>query len=718
MRVLVSFALLSSLAALVAVQGCANDAEPSQFVPDGGPNDNTSGGPTGTFDPTRGDAGTGDGSTSDATALEAGKPVCGNGVLEGTEKCDDGNTKDSDGCTALCAVEADYACNVPGKPCALIGTCGDGRLKAGEDCDDGNPDSLDGCSSTCKVEVGWACPILNAACFAAACGDGHRAGDEECDDGDMNDSNGCTNACKLQDGFKCPTPGSPCVPTVCGDGVKEGTEQCDDNNLVPYDGCSPTCVKEPSCPKSGGVCTGSCGDGIVFPGEACDDGNTKNGDGCSSTCQIEAPFTCAITAQALPAIIDQPIIYRDFSRGNKPNPAPVGCDVASGCPNAHPDMNTKGGTETGIVGKLFDDADVAHIGKLDAVDGKPTFYCGATGVCSTVTSKTSFDQWYRDLPGAAPASRVNYTFYRTLPLTHQNIGTPAENYGFASNSFFPIDGLGFGNQYSSTVDCGGDHNFHFTSELRFWFLYDAAAIANPPSFTFTGDDDVFVFVNGKLAVDIGGVHSAQTKSITLGATNAAALGLVQNKVYEFALFQAERNRCESNYAVTFKGFARAKSECVPKCGDGVKTKFEACDDGANNDTNVPPASPAYGKCGSDCKARGAYCGDGIMQSPPENCDDGPYNGGYGKCKADCSGPGPKCGDGVVQAAYGEICDDGPNNDTNVLPAAPAYGKCGSDCRARPRCGDGIQQAGEQCDDGNTQNGDSCSSTCTLSGGPK
>lgn len=718
MRKVIGLGVLASMVSIVSIQGCSSDdsSTTSEFVDGGAPPGNDEPPPPdNTFGEDDG-GGKGDaspGNVDGGPAVDAGQPVCGDGNLQGTETCDDGNTKDGDGCSALCTTEANWVCNVPGQPCAELGSCGDGELKPGEDCDDGDKNDNDGCSSTCKVEPGWACPIIGAACVAAQCGDGYVAGDEECDDKNSNDTDGCTNGCKLMDGYKCPTPGAACETTTCGDGKKEGTEQCDDGNLAPYDGCSPTCTVEPTCGKSGGACQGACGDGIIFPGEECDDGNAKSGDGCSSTCKLEAGFTCTAVAGELPGTINQPIIYRDFSRGDKPNPAPSGCTTANGCPNGHPDMNTKSGAVNGIVGLLFDNGNDALTGRLDGTDGKPQLVCNPATTNCTVTSKSSFDQWYRDLPGdpAVPASRVNYTFYSTLPLTKQGNGS----YQYSSSAFFPIDGKGFGNQLAQN-DCGGNHNFHFTSEMRFWFLYDQAAIDTPPSFNFTGDDDVFVFINGRLAVDIGGVHSQLSRSVTLSPANAALLGLEKGKVYEFALFQAERNRCESNYKATFNGFARAKSVCEPKCGDGIRTKYEACDDGANNSTS---STPAYGKCAKDCKSRGPFCGDGTTQNPPESCDDGPYNGGYGKCKADCSGAGPKCGDGVVQSNYGEICDDGPNNDTNAPGTPPAYGKCSADCRARPRCGDGIVQAPEQCDDGNLLGGDTCSPECKItSSGPK
>ena len=75
------------------------------------------------------------------------EPICGNGILEPGESCDDGNTNAGDGCTSICTSEA--------------GSCGNAILEAGEGCDDGNGDYGDGCTPECVVEAG-------------GCGDGGR----------------------------------------------------------------------------------------------------------------------------------------------------------------------------------------------------------------------------------------------------------------------------------------------------------------------------------------------------------------------------------------------------------------------------------------------------------------------------------------------------------------------------------------------------------------
>jgi cysteine-rich repeat protein len=106
-------------------------------------------------------------------------PVCGNGVLESGEACDDGNRVNGDGCSSTCTIEPP-----PPPPPA----CGNGILESGEQCDDGNLVNGDGCSCTCTVEP------------------------------------------------------PPPPPPVCGNGILESGEVCDDGNTVGLDGCSADCL--------------------------------------------------------------------------------------------------------------------------------------------------------------------------------------------------------------------------------------------------------------------------------------------------------------------------------------------------------------------------------------------------------------------------------------------------------------------------------------------
>ena len=454
--------------------------------------------------------------------------------------------------------------------------CGDGKIAEQETCDDQNTTPGDGCSAGCLVEQGWICPVPGAACVAAACGDGFVAGSEDCDDGNPDPGDGCSDSCVLEEGFKCPTPGDPCLPTTCGDGVAEGTEQCDDANNDMGDGCSPFCKLEPDC--SQGACTSTCGDGIKLPNgsEECEDGNTKAGDGCSPTCQIEPGFVCSDVGQA-PTELVLPIVLRDFMP-------------------SHPDFEGTLGSDLGIV--------QATLG----LDGKPV-YAGQAGN-PTTSGQANFDQWYRDTAG------VNMTLVQTLTLPDIGGG----QYQFNSGAFFPLDGLGFGNTP------GYANNFHFTSEVRYWFEYSP-----PQQLDFTGDDDVFVFVNKLLAVDLGGVHGAQSGSVTLDASNEGTFGLTQGEIYEIVVFQAERHTTQSNYRLTLSGFVNVTSECHSVCGDGIRTPDEVCDDGVNDGS--------YGHCTPDC-LWGPYCGDGNIDQPYEECDDGNSDNGDG-CSASCANEVPE-----------------------------------------------------------------------------
>jgi len=100
---------------------------------------------------------------------------------------------------------------------------------------------------------------------------------------------------------------------------------------------------------------------------------------------------------------------------------------------------------------------------------------------------------------------------------------------------------------------------HFTSEVRFWFVYQAGAAQ---VLSFTGDDDVWVFINRRLAVDLGGIHTPLDGSVNLDLM-AVDLALVDGGLYEIVVFQAERQTYGSSYRLTLGGINPAPSQCGP-----------------------------------------------------------------------------------------------------------------------------------------------------------
>ncbi|MGB0681020.1 MAG: fibro-slime domain-containing protein, partial [Polyangiales bacterium] len=148
-------------------------------------------------------------------------------------------------------------------------------------------------------------------------------------------------------------------------------------------------------------------------------------------------------------------------------------------------------------------------------------------------------------------------------------------------SFFPISDVGWP-QVAATPPPenlrNGGKNFYFTTVTRVFFEYQPGQSLN-----FSGDDDVWVFVDGRLVLDIGGLHPEVADSFTLnGATtdrSGAPLNLNEGGIYDLVLFHAERRTGQSNFNLTLNNFEAPLTRCTTICGDGIKTPQEQCDDG-------------------------------------------------------------------------------------------------------------------------------------------
>ena len=180
-------------------------------------------------------------------------------------------------------------------------------------------------------------------------------------------------------------------------------------------------------------------------------------------------------------------------------------------PGGHPDFEAViGGLQTGAVDTFLSAGLPVFTGS-----GKPGF-----------SNAENFDEWFRDVSGVNQRS--------TLTITLSDADTPGV-YSYSNANFFPIDNQMFGNTPS------WDRNYHFTYDIHSLFGFHGGE-----TLRFTGDD-AWIFINNKLAVDLGGVHSAKTRSITFDPSTAASFGLIGGNSYSMDLFFAERYTSQSTF---------------------------------------------------------------------------------------------------------------------------------------------------------------------------
>ncbi len=672
----------------------------------------------------------------------APQPACGDGIInQPSEECDDGNTLPGDGCSGICKIEPNYKCPTPGQPCVSTIVCGDGVVGPGEACDDGNTVSGDGCSSTCDlVEPGYVCRVPGQPCVRVyVCGDGHVDPNEGCDDGNATDGDGCNSRCQIRGRLQVHRVPErlfeddlrrwhrrgigglrrrqhDAVRRLLGDVSARAQLQ---GGRV-YIGVLATA----SSSETNNATTATCAMGMGARPRAQSSQDTR-----ARTRDRRAIRTAPTATWSFPPRFATRTnrSIPTFSRPRRIKLQSWASCRRSSTPTTSPShrRRTRSQTGTSIRRRRSASGIATPLASMRSSMVRSPF--GTTArVDSSTSGRTRQDssgcrmpiRWWCDNASCTAAACLTQLASTAgtvclAPCTPYGAGnlaacTATPVYYDGNPVFFPVDGGPFNQTNSSLATIppyyGGTwqnepggvmHNFSFTSEVKYWFTFTGSANAK---LDFVGDDDVWVFVNHQLAVDIGGWHPPIEGSVTLSSKVGATFGLVDGSVYEIAVFQAERMTTGSSFKLTLSGFDMSPSVCVTNCGDGIVTPPEQCDDGSGNNTG------AYGHCSPDCTF-GPRCGDGITQTQDgEQCDDGTNDGAYGGCSPTCQ-IGPHCGDGIVQSPP-EQCDDGVNDGS--------YGGCTSTCQIGPHCGDGILQSPpEQCDDGNNVSGDGCSSTCLL-----
>lgn len=169
---------------------------------------------------------------------------------------------------------------------------------------------------------------------------------------------------------------------------------------------------------------------------------------------------------------------------------------------------------------------------------------------ATCSAGRDIDNWFVPQVVARDAAGKEYTnaTCRDIDLT-----LDAEGFWLADISetspdggFFPVDDF----QYLDSAkkvpnpkfdhesgDNGMPHNYSFSMKISARFQY-----VRGQYFEFRGDDDVWVYIDNRLVVDIGGCHSPVE-----GAVDLDTMGLVEGKEYPFHIFFSERNKTGSNF---------------------------------------------------------------------------------------------------------------------------------------------------------------------------
>ena len=177
--------------------------------------------------------------------------------------------------------------------------------------------------------------------------------------------------------------------------------------------------------------------------------------------------------------------------------------------------------------------EIEDTGYMNSQGGDVAGSCEASG--NAIESAESFDQWFRDVDGVNVGRALSIRLNRNEATGSYAFDDSQDDLYRDRGGFFPINGEMYGD-YQSNI------NYHFTYELNTQFNYEAGS---GQTFRFIGDDDVWVYIDGRLVIDLGGVHSKIDQVVELDRLN----WLVDGDVYTLQFFFAERHTTQSNFRI-------------------------------------------------------------------------------------------------------------------------------------------------------------------------